>query len=51
MSGGAFWNIRYGSETPVSSGEGGIKDYWSFLNLVEDGVIPLGGAAINASYC
>jgi glucan 1,3-beta-glucosidase len=51
MAGGAFWNIRYASETPVDSGEGGIKDYWSFLDLIDAGVIPVGGAALNASYC
>ncbi len=51
MAGGAFWNIRYAGETAVTSGEGGIKDYWSFENLIDDGVIPLGGAALNASYC
>lgn len=51
MSGGAFWNIKYLSETPVASGEGGIEDYWSFENLIDAGVIPLGGAVLNSTYC
>ncbi|BGP38326.1 hypothetical protein JCM10450v2_002272 [Rhodotorula kratochvilovae] len=50
LSGGAFWNIRYLGSDLVSSGEGGTKDYWSFLNLIDDGVV-LPGGPINASYC
>jgi len=51
MAGGAFWNIRYGSVTAVTSGEGYIADYWSFENLIDDGVIPIGGAVLNSTYC
>ncbi|GAA5893314.1 hypothetical protein JCM6882_008002 [Rhodosporidiobolus microsporus] len=50
LAGGAFWNIRYEGTDLVSSGEGGTKDYWSFMNLINDGVT-LPGGAINGSYC
>jgi hypothetical protein len=38
------------SRVGFSSGEGGTKDYWSYLDLIDAGVVPLGGA-INGSYC
>ncbi|GAA6032434.1 hypothetical protein JCM8097_008173 [Rhodosporidiobolus ruineniae] len=50
LQGGAFWNIRYQGSDLVSSGEGGTKDYWSFLDLADAGVIPEGGK-ITGSYC
>ncbi|KAL3420869.1 hypothetical protein PVAG01_07314 [Phlyctema vagabunda] len=48
VQGGTFWNIRYDSDTAVD-GEGGIRDYWDYMNLIDAGAIePI---IANATYC
>ncbi|GAA5851598.1 hypothetical protein JCM8547_001143 [Rhodosporidiobolus lusitaniae] len=50
LQGGAFWSFRYEGTDNVSSGEGATKDYWSYKNLIADGVVPAGGKIVG-SYC
>lgn len=47
LHGGAFWNmVHYGNATV--SGQGDQEDYWSYIGLIEAGVIT---SKTNASYC
>ncbi|KAL4883006.1 glycoside hydrolase superfamily [Aspergillus karnatakaensis] len=46
--GGAFWNIKHNSSVVVD-GQGMQRDYWSFMDLLEEGVVhPI---VRNATYC
>ena len=47
-SGGAFWNGRMKGNTETVDGEGTLSDYWSYLDLVDAGVIT---TTLNSSYC
>lgn len=47
VSGGAFWTAVTYANTPVD-GQGTQREYWSYTDLVRDGVIT---KATNASYC
>ncbi|GAA6014347.1 hypothetical protein JCM10207_005427 [Rhodosporidiobolus poonsookiae] len=49
LSGGAFWNVRYLGTEDVD-GEGGVREYWNFMDLIDAGVV-LPGGAITQSYC
>lgn len=46
-SGGAFWNVLSYNTLPVN-GEGTQQDYWSYINLINQGVIT---RETTASYC
>jgi len=47
LSGSAFWN--WWSDAPAAvDGQGSQKDYWSLVDLIDEGVATL---ATNASYC
>ncbi|KAL4794828.1 glycoside hydrolase [Aspergillus venezuelensis] len=48
VSGGAFWNIKHNSSAVVD-GQGTQKDYWSFIGLLDEGVVSAPRA--NATYC
>ncbi|KAL5335784.1 glycoside hydrolase superfamily [Aspergillus crustosus] len=48
VKGGAFWNIKHNSSVVVD-GEGMQRDYWSYLNLLDEGFI--GPVVRNATYC
>ncbi|KAL1586653.1 hypothetical protein WHR41_04650 [Cladosporium halotolerans] len=47
VSGGAFWTAVSYANAPVN-GEGTQREYWSYTDLIRDGVIT---KATNASYC
>ncbi|KAK8844011.1 hypothetical protein IAR55_006804 [Kwoniella newhampshirensis] len=49
LSGSAFWDGKL-DVTDRVDGEGTKNDYWSFANLIKDGVV-LPGGAINSSFC
>ncbi|KAL4862316.1 hypothetical protein BDV12DRAFT_46201 [Aspergillus spectabilis] len=46
--GGSFWNVKHNSSVVVD-GEGMQRDYWSYLDLLDEGVI--GPVVRNATYC
>ncbi|RDW64411.1 putative exo-beta-1,3-glucanase (GH5-family) member of the ScExg1-family [Aspergillus mulundensis] len=48
VAGGAFWNIKHNSSAVVD-GQGTQRDYWSFENLLDAGVVRMPVA--NATYC
>jgi glucan 1,3-beta-glucosidase len=48
VQGGSFWNIKYDSDTAVS-GDGGLRDYWDYLGLIDAGVIK--PVVTNSTYC
>lgn len=47
VQGGSFWTaVSYDNGTV--DGEGNVSDYWSYVKLIDEGVIT---ASTNASYC
>ncbi|CAO1635901.1 unnamed protein product [Jaminaea pallidilutea] len=49
VSGGAFWSARFNGTNPVN-GEGTQKDYWTYLDLIDQGLVEEGGK-LDAVYC
>ncbi|KAK4700570.1 hypothetical protein P7C70_g5676, partial [Phenoliferia sp. Uapishka_3] len=42
LSGGTFWNLKYGGNA-TAAGEGSAADYWAYENLIDGGALNLGG--------
>ena len=49
LSGGTFWSARFNGTTPVD-GEGTQKDYWTYLDFIEEGLVNVGGT-LDSVYC
>ncbi|KAJ1548421.1 hypothetical protein HK405_003261 [Cladochytrium tenue] len=48
LAGGLFWTAVFTDNTTTVSGEGTKADYWSYMNLIDAGVVNVGGT-INSS--
>ncbi|KAL4899080.1 glycoside hydrolase superfamily [Aspergillus multicolor] len=48
VAGGSFWNIKHNSSAVVD-GQGTQKDYWSFENLLDAGIVR--APVANSTYC
>ncbi|CAO1633763.1 unnamed protein product [Parajaminaea phylloscopi] len=49
VSGGSFWSARFNGTTPVD-GEGTQKDYWTYLDFIDQGLVNEGGK-LDSVYC